>query len=130
MQTWIARASRDGSDRFRPSRALSSSASRAAGCGSGSRASSGASASGGFWARATGDHSNVGMTLLRIDRGVDTGPVFGYFRVKADGGESHVVTQHRVVLDHLDAIRDKLLEIEAGRAAPLDTTGRKSATWG
>jgi Formyl transferase len=83
-----------------------------------------------FWAMADGDRANVGMTLLRIDRGVDTGPVFGYFRVAADPGESHVVTQHRSVLDHLDAIRDKLLEIEAGTATPIDTTGRKSATWG
>ena len=83
-----------------------------------------------FWAMASGDLDNVGMTLLRIDRGVDTGPVFGYFRVDADPAESHVVTQHRVVLDHLDAIRDKLLEIEAGSAVPIDTTGRSSATWG
>ena len=83
-----------------------------------------------FWAMATGDHANIGMTLLRIDKGVDTGSVFGYFRVDADPAESHVVTQHRVVLDHLDAIRDKLLEIEAGTAVPIDTTGRTSATWG
>ena len=58
---------------------------------------------------ANGDRGNVGMTLLRIDRGVDTGPVFGYFRVTPDARESHVVTQHRVVLEHLDAIRDTLL---------------------
>ena len=83
-----------------------------------------------FWAMASGDPGNVGMTLLRIDKGVDTGPVFGYFRVDADPAESHVVTQHRVVLDHLDAIRDKLLEIEAGTAMPIDTTGRTSAAWG
>jgi hypothetical protein len=83
-----------------------------------------------FWARATGDHDNVGMTLLRIDTGVDTGPVYGYFRVHADPAESHVITQHRVVLDHLDAIRDKLLDIESGTARPLDTAGRPSATWG
>ena len=83
-----------------------------------------------FWAMATGDPGNVGMTLLRIDRGVDTGPVFGYFRVDADPAESHVVTQHRVVLEHLDAIRDKLVEIEAGTATPIDTSGRKSAAWG
>jgi Formyl transferase len=83
-----------------------------------------------FWAKATGDHENVGMTLLRIDTGVDTGPVFGYFRVSADVRESHVVTQHRVVTEHLDAVRDKLLEIAAGTAVPLDTTGRKSAAWG
>jgi len=83
-----------------------------------------------FWAMATGDYANVGMTMLRIDRGVDTGPVFGYFRVEADGRESHVVTQHRVVLEHLDAIRNRLLEIEAGTASPIDTAGRESATWG
>jgi hypothetical protein len=83
-----------------------------------------------FWAMAVGDRGNVGMTLLRIDKGVDTGPVFGYFRVDADPRESHVVTQHRVVIEHLDAIRDKLLEIEAGAAAPIDTTGRQSAAWG
>jgi Formyl transferase len=83
-----------------------------------------------FWARATGDHQNVGMTLLRIDKGVDTGPVYGYFRVDADASESHVITQHRVVLEHLDAIRDKLLEIEAGTAERIETAGRHSATWG
>jgi methionyl-tRNA formyltransferase len=83
-----------------------------------------------FWAMASGDAGNVGMTLLRIDKGVDTGPVFGYFRVEADPAESHVVTQHRTVVDHLDAIRDKLLEIDAGAATAIDTAGRPSATWG
>jgi formyl transferase-like protein len=83
-----------------------------------------------FWARATGDDRNVGMTLLRIDTGVDTGPVYGYFRVDADPAESHVITQHRVVLEHLDAIRDKLLEIETGTAERIETAGRHSATWG
>lgn len=83
-----------------------------------------------FWARAAGDDENVGMTLLRIDKGVDTGPVFGYFRVRADAGESHVVTQHRVVVEHLDAIRDKLLQIAAGTTQPIDTTGRRSNAWG
>ena len=83
-----------------------------------------------FWAKASGDDDNVGMTLLRIDKGVDTGPVFGYFRVAADARESHVVTQHRVVTEHLDAIRDMLLAIEAGTAPPIDTSGRRSAAWG
>jgi hypothetical protein len=84
-----------------------------------------------FWALANGDRDNVGMTLLRIDRGVDTGPVFGYFRVKPESpSESHVVVEHRVVLDHLDAIRDVLVDIDAGRAVPIDTSGRRSAAWG
>ena len=83
-----------------------------------------------FWAMASGDTGNIGTTLLRIDKGVDTGPVFGYFRVEAEPGESHIVTQHRSVLDNLDAIRDRLLEISAGTASPIDTTGRRSAAWG
>lgn len=83
-----------------------------------------------FWALANGDRDKVGMTLLRVDRGVDTGPVYSYFHVDADPAESHIVTQHRTVLDHLDHIRDRLLEIEAGTARPVDTGGRRSAAWG
>jgi hypothetical protein len=84
-----------------------------------------------FWALTRGDSQNVGMTLLRIDKGVDTGPVFGYFRVQGDlNQESHIVIQHRTVFDNLDAIRQKLLDIEAGQAKPIPTAGRSSATWG
>jgi hypothetical protein len=83
-----------------------------------------------FWAAALGDRENIGTTLLRIDAGVDTGPVFGHFRVEPEPGESHVILQHRALLDHLDAIRDTLLSIESGRAAPIETGGRRSATWG
>ena len=32
-----------------------------------------------FWALANRDLNKVGMTLLRIDKGVDTGPTFGYY---------------------------------------------------
>jgi hypothetical protein len=84
-----------------------------------------------FWALANRDLDRVGMTLLRIDAGVDTGPVFGYYSYDFDErAESHVVIQKRVVLENLDAIRDKLLEIHRGAATPLDTTGRRSAVWG
>ncbi|HEV2762150.1 MAG TPA: formyltransferase family protein [Pyrinomonadaceae bacterium] len=84
-----------------------------------------------FWALASGDAERVGMTLLKIDRGVDTGPVYGYYTYDFDERtESHVRIQHRVVLENLDRLRDKLLDIHAGRALPLDTRGRRSATWG
>jgi formyl transferase-like protein len=83
-----------------------------------------------FWAMASGDEANVGMTLLKIDRGVDTGPVFGYFRVTPGPGESHIVTQHRTVLDNLDAIRATLQAVADGTAAPVETRGRRSAAWG
>jgi formyl transferase-like protein len=84
-----------------------------------------------FWALARGDRGNVGVTLLKIDAGVDTGPVYGYFRCDPDEiNESHVVIQHRAVLDNLEPLRIKLLEIGDGRADPLDTSGRAGREWG
>ena len=84
-----------------------------------------------FWALANRDLERVGMTLLKIDKGVDTGSVYGYFSCDYDEvGESHVVIQHRVVFDNLDAIQKRIEEIFQGIARPLNTTGRKSAMWG
>jgi len=84
-----------------------------------------------FWALANGDLGRVGMTLLRIDEGVDTGPVYGYFEPQMDEvAESHIVIQHRTVFDNLDRIQIKLEEIASGQATPLDTKGRESRVWG
>jgi len=84
-----------------------------------------------FWALANDDLEKVGMTLLRIDKGVDTGPPYGYYSYPFDEAqESHIVIQHRVVLENLDTLRDKLLEIFKGTAVPLSTAGRSSAVWG
>src|SRR4029453_17146879 len=88
-------------------------------------------AHGAFWALAERDLGNVGLTLLEIDRGVDTGPVYGYYSYAFDEiNESHIVIMTRLVLENLDALRDKLLQIHRGEAACIDTTGRTSATWG
>jgi methionyl-tRNA formyltransferase len=84
-----------------------------------------------FWALARGDLKKVGLTLLRIDAGVDTGPVYGYYTYRFDERrESHIVIQHRAALENLERIAEKFREIGDGRAAPLDTAGRESATWG
>jgi hypothetical protein len=88
-------------------------------------------AHGGFWALASDDVDNVGVTMLKIDKGVDTGPVYGYFGYPFDEvKESHVVIQQRCLFDNLDAVRDRLLEVAGGRATPIDTRGRPSAVWG
>jgi len=84
-----------------------------------------------FWALANAELDKVAMTLLRIDAGVDTGPVYGHYSYAFDEvSESHVVIQHRVVLENLDALQHKLGSIVAGVATPVDTTGRRSAKWG
>lgn len=84
-----------------------------------------------FWALAKDDLERVGLTLLRIDRGVDTGPVFGYYTAPFDErSESHIVIQHRVLFDNLTPIATRLLEIFRGTAAPLSTAGRHSGEYG
>lgn len=84
-----------------------------------------------FWALANGDLNKVGMTLLKIDRGVDTGPVYAYYSYPYDEvNETHIIVQHRVVFENLDALREKLLDIYHCRALPLNTSGRPSTRWG
>jgi methionyl-tRNA formyltransferase len=84
-----------------------------------------------FWALSKRDLGKVGMTLLKVDKGIDTGPIFGFFSYPFDErADSHVVIQHRTVFDNLDQIRDTLLEIEKGTATPIDTSGRRSGVWG
>lgn len=84
-----------------------------------------------FWALVEGDPDKVGMTLLKVDEGVDTGPVFGYYTYEYNAdSESHVIIQYRVILDNLDKIRKKFEEIYSGSAKPFDTKERKSAVWG
>jgi hypothetical protein len=84
-----------------------------------------------FWALSRRDLNRVGATLLRIDEGVDTGPVYGYYRPAYDElHESHVVIQLRSVYDDFDRVADDIQRACRGEAKPIDVTGRRSAAWG
>lgn len=84
-----------------------------------------------FWALAHRDLGKVGMTLLRVDAGVDTGPLYGYYGCDFDEKrESHIVIQNRVVFDNLGRLRKDLENILSNPSQTIDTTGRKSQTWG
>jgi hypothetical protein len=84
-----------------------------------------------FWALAERDLDRVGLTLLRIDAGVDTGPIYGYFTYAFDEArESHVRVQYRMVLENLDALAQRIRDIAAGHALPVDVAGRRSGAWG
>lgn len=84
-----------------------------------------------FWALANDDLNKVGMTFLKVDAGVDTGLIYGYYSYNYDEvNESHMIIQRRIILENLESLQTKVIEIYAGRAVPLDTSGRPSATWG
>lgn len=84
-----------------------------------------------FWALTRGDFDKVGMTLLKVDEGVDTGNIYGYFSYDYDSkNETHVRIQNRVVFDNLETIEEKLKEIANGKAQTIDVAGRESGVWG
>jgi folate-dependent phosphoribosylglycinamide formyltransferase PurN len=84
-----------------------------------------------FWALAERDLDHVGMTLLKINKGIDAGPIYGYFTYPFDEArESHITIQDRVVFDNLPEIAALLGRIADSTAVPLDVEGRASAVWG
>ena len=85
-----------------------------------------------FWALVNRDFTRVGMTLLKADAGIDTGPVYLHGTCEIDEWrESHTVIQHRAVIENLDEIGRILLALCRGDQVPtVNTDGRRSATWG
>ena len=84
-----------------------------------------------FWALVNGDLERVGMTLLKIDRGIDTGPVYGYFTASYDETkESHLTIQRRMTYSNLAGVQRVREQLEAGVSMTIPTSGRASAVWG
>ena len=84
-----------------------------------------------FWALSNNDLKNVGMTLLKIDKGIDTGPIYGYYTYKFNEiNESHIIIQNRVVIDNLDKIKMKIIDIYNDKASPLVIENKKTKLWG
>jgi methionyl-tRNA formyltransferase len=85
-----------------------------------------------FWALVNRDLDRVGMTLLKVDAGIDTGPVYLHGTCDIDERrDSHTVIQHRAVVENLDAIGQILLALCRGERVPtVNTEGRRSAAWG
>lgn len=84
-----------------------------------------------FWALAKEDFNKFGMTLLKADKGIDTGNVYGYFSyVYNEIEETPVIMGHKVVFENLHLLKNKLLDIFYGKATAIDTKGRASKVWG
>jgi len=85
-----------------------------------------------FWALARRDLERVGMTLLRVDPGIDTGPIFLHGTCDFDEvEESHAIIQYRAVTQNLDAIAGVLSALARGeRVRSISVEGRESAVWG
>jgi methionyl-tRNA formyltransferase len=84
-----------------------------------------------YWALTNRDFANVGMTLLNVDEGIDSGPIYLQASYPFDEvRESHIVIQHRVVLENLASISRTLRAISHDSARPLDVSGKRSVNRG
>lgn len=84
-----------------------------------------------FWALANGEPERVGYTFLRIDEGIDTGPIYAQGGTEFDPvDDGHLYIQYKVVADNLDEIGTALEGAVTGDRDPLDVSGRESDVWG
>jgi len=84
-----------------------------------------------FWALMKRDLNRVGMTLLKVDRGIDTGAIYGHFSYAFnEEKESHIEIQNRAVFENLENIKQIFLEISANKRATISQLGRGSKNWG
>ncbi len=84
-----------------------------------------------FWALVNRDLANVGMTLLKVDEGIDTGPVYLRASYAFDElRESHIRIQHRVVLENLDAIAAVFFALCRNAVQPQVVNSAYSVNWG
>ena len=84
-----------------------------------------------FWALVKRDLKHVGMTLLKVDAGIDTGTVYLHSSYSFDEThESHIVIQYRVVLENLQRITNVLYDIYNASATPVKRPCHFSRAWG
>ena len=85
-----------------------------------------------FWALVNRDLERVGMTLLKIDKGVDTGPVYLQAGCAIDEvAESHTSFSTGSSLRTSTVSRKTLIDLFHGiRSRRFRPTGRMSAVWG
>jgi folate-dependent phosphoribosylglycinamide formyltransferase PurN len=80
-----------------------------------------------FWATLNRDWETIGWSLLRVDKGVDTGPLLAQGRCEADPRrESHIVMQHRAHLEGIPAVVETLRALAAAEEPRVETGGRRS----
>jgi len=84
-----------------------------------------------FWAASNREFWGIGWSLLRVDKGIDTGPVLAHGSAKNVDPftQTHVFMQHVSHVEGLAGVVDVLRKLEAGRSPRVDTRGRRSTNY-
>jgi len=85
----------------------------------------------GLWAVANNDVGRLGWSLLRIDEGVDTGPILAQGTAKSidPSRENYQVMQHRAQLDGMPDVVATLERLARGESPLVSTAGRVSRNY-
>ena len=80
-----------------------------------------------FWATLREEYWGIGWSLLRVDEGIDTGPVLAQGSAKNIDPlhDSHVIMQHVSHIEGLAGVIDTLRQLEAGESPRVDLEGRE-----
>ena len=73
----------------------------------------------------------IDATLLKINSGIDTGPVYGYYKYGGDPHkESHMIIQDKVVTENMDQIQCDLIAIYNDQLQEANVNPSFSKVWG
>jgi hypothetical protein len=80
-----------------------------------------------FWATLNREFWGIGWSLLRVDQGIDTGPVIAQGSAKSVDPlrESHVVMQHKSHAEGLAGVVQALRQLERGESPRVSVNGRR-----
>jgi hypothetical protein len=84
-----------------------------------------------FWATMNNEFWGIGWSLLRVDEGIDTGPVFaqGSCTCVHPLDESHVMMQHISHVDGTRHVADVLRQLERGEQPRVEMINRRSTNY-
>src|SRR5262249_12954124 len=84
-----------------------------------------------FWATLNQELWGIGWSLLRVDKGIDTGGGLAPANTSCGGPptESHLFMQHHDHVDGMPAVIETLKKLEAGERPNISMKGRKSTNY-
>lgn len=83
-----------------------------------------------FWATLKNEFWGIGWSLIRIDRGIDTGEVVMQGSTDVDPlHQSHIYMQHKSHINGLSKVVDVLRKLETGEYPRVSTEGRISKNY-
>lgn len=84
---------------------------------------------GGYWAVANNDYENFGVTVHRVDAGIDTGEVLYQQRIAVDSIDNYTTYPYLQLGEGLPLMKRALEDIFAGREKPTMVSKENSQLW-